>query len=116
MENFVLKLPDFEYHSQIWSWLELALQLRRDSVGVVVNNVGALLKDKLRRLGQANKPEIDMEEETEEVSSSVAIGGLSRAVSRLRRSRRPTTEETPEDQVLGFIISCLFIYLFLGIV
>jgi hypothetical protein len=57
VENFVLKLPDFEYHSQLWSWLEFTLQLRRDAIRVLLSNAGALFKDKLRRFGQANAPE-----------------------------------------------------------
>ncbi|PJF16636.1 hypothetical protein PSACC_03557 [Paramicrosporidium saccamoebae] len=43
--------------SQLWSWLELTLQLRRDAIRVLLSNAGALFKDKIRRLGQANAPE-----------------------------------------------------------
>lgn len=61
VENFILKLPDFEYHSHLWSWLEFTLQLKRDMIKVVLSNVSALLKDKIRRLGQANVPESEGE-------------------------------------------------------
>lgn len=76
VEGFILRLPDFEYHSQILSWLELFLKLRRDSISVVLSNVGALVKDKIKRFGQANVPETDNGE----------AGPLARTASRLLSS------------------------------
>lgn len=76
VEGFILRLPDFEYHSQILSWLELFLKLRRDSISVVLSNVGALVKDKIKRFGQANVPETDEGE----------AGPLARTASRLLSS------------------------------
>lgn len=80
-------------------------------MSVVANNVGALLKDKLRRLGQTNKPE--GESEYLQGSSGLAEGppeginpadslatGLSRAASRLHRPKRPDMDEEIESSEL----------------
>lgn len=64
--------------------MEFTLNLRRDCLRVLLGNLGALFKDKLRRLGQANLPETD-----EPLGERLALG------------RREPSEETDskEDEV-----------------
>lgn len=90
MENFILKLPDFEYHSQIWSWLELTLNLRRDCISVLLSNVGALVRDKIRRFGQANVPESEKPEDA-----------LKQTAARLGSQIAPERDQDSRDAQVG---------------
>ena len=57
MENFLLKLPSFEYHNELLTWRELLLQVRKDALFVLMRNAGSLLVEKMKRIGQSSLPE-----------------------------------------------------------
>ncbi len=52
VEDFILQVPDIEYHSRLWSWTELIGQLRKDAIRVLASNIGALFKDRIRKWRQ----------------------------------------------------------------
>lgn len=54
MENFLLKLPSFEYHNELLSWRELLLQVRKDALFVLMRNAGSLVVEKMKRIGQSS--------------------------------------------------------------
>lgn len=72
IENFMLRLPRFEYHNEILSWEEFFLQLRKDAVRVALMNAGSLLKEKIRRLGQSNLSEEQKMQRNTPVKKAVA--------------------------------------------
>lgn len=59
IDKFILSLPEMEYQNRLWTWPEFFNQLRRDMVVVLLKNAGSLFKDKLKKLGQKNLPELE---------------------------------------------------------
>lgn len=57
IDRFVLSLPEMEYQNRLWSWPEFFNQLRKDMIVVLLKNAGSLFKDKIKKLGQRNRPE-----------------------------------------------------------
>ena len=97
VDNFILRLPDFEYHSQIISWLEFFLKLRRDSISVLLSNAGALVKDKIKKLGQANVSE----QENAERPLSSRLSGIFNSKQSTIESETGTAEEKKARMLLG---------------
>ena len=58
IDRFILSLPEMEYNNKLWSWPEFFNQLRKDTIVVLLKNAGSLFKDKIKKLGKRNLPEL----------------------------------------------------------
>lgn len=58
IDRFILSLPEMEYNNKLWSWPEFFNQLRKDTIVVLLKNAGSLFKDKIKKLGKKNLPEL----------------------------------------------------------
>lgn len=58
IDRFILSLPEMEHNNKLWSWPEFFNQLRKDTIIVLLKNAGSLFKDKIKKIGQRNLPEL----------------------------------------------------------
>lgn len=66
IENFSLKIPDFRYNALVMSPRKLAMKILWDAVGPIAGNVGALIRDKIQRIGKQMKPDSSAIEENDD--------------------------------------------------